>query len=118
MNSDAASAAAGHNDPVIQDLKALLGDRLSTSPAVRDQHGQAESYHPNVPPDAVAFVASTEETAEVVKICAGYRCPVIAFGTGTSLEGQVQAVSVGARQRGGPPALGAWLRPAPRRGSR
>lgn len=81
------SAAAG----VIEELSRLLGDRLSTSSAVCQQHGKDESYHAPEPPDAVAFAQSTEEVAEIVKICAAHACPVIAFGTGTSLEGQVMA---------------------------
>ena len=43
MTREAASVMAGHNDPVIQELRALLGDRLSTSAAVREQHGQADA---------------------------------------------------------------------------
>jgi D-lactate dehydrogenase (cytochrome) len=78
-------------DTVIEELKAPLGERLSTSQAVREQHGKDESYHAPEPPDAVAFAESTEEVAEIVKICAGYDCPIIPFGTGTSLEGQVMA---------------------------
>jgi D-lactate dehydrogenase (cytochrome) len=80
---------------VIPDLRALLGDRLSTSAAVRDQHGQAEAYHPSYPPDAVVFVQTTEEVAQIVKICAGNDCPVIPFGAGTSLEGHVAALRGG-----------------------
>jgi D-lactate dehydrogenase (cytochrome) len=95
MSAQAASAQAGRNDPVIRTLRDLLGDRLSTSAAVCEQHGQAESYHPSAPPDAVAFVESTEEVAEIVKLCARHRCPVIPFGTGTSLEGHVAALKGG-----------------------
>ena len=40
-------------DPVIEELRGLLGERLSTSAAVREQHGHDESYHPGHPPDAV-----------------------------------------------------------------
>ncbi len=86
---------AGARDPVIAALRALLGERLSTSAAVREQHGKDESYHPVHAPDAVAFARSTEEVAEIVKICAAHRCPVIAFGTGTSLEGHVAALHGG-----------------------
>ncbi len=78
-------------DPVIEDLKALLGDRLSTSAAVREQHGKDESYHRPEPPDAVAFARGNDEVADIVKICARHGRPVIPFGTGTSLEGQVMA---------------------------
>ncbi|MCL4798620.1 MAG: FAD-binding protein [Burkholderiales bacterium] len=76
-------------------LAPLLGERLSTNPAVRERHGQGESYHPSQPPDAVVFPQSTEEVAEIVRLCAKHRTPVIAFGTGTSLEGHVGAVRGG-----------------------
>ena len=81
--------------PVVEELRALLGARLSTSDAVREQHGHDESYHPTHPPDAVAFATSTEEVAEIVKLCARHKRPVIPFGTGTSLEGQVAALHGG-----------------------
>ena len=95
MTREAESVMAGPNDLVIQELRALLGDRLSTSAAVREQHGRAEAYFPSVPPDAVAYVESTDEVAQIVKLCARHLCPVIAFGTGTSLEGHVAALKGG-----------------------
>src|SRR3546814_18427273 len=70
-------------------LRQRLGDRLSCSAAVREQHGRDESYHTPLPPDAVAFVDGTEEVAAVVEICAAHRVPVIPYGAGTSLDGQV-----------------------------
>jgi len=76
-------------------LKALLGDRLSTALAVREQHGRDESYHAPVPPDAVAFVESTEEVSAVVKICAAHRMPIVPYGAGTSLEGHLAALHGG-----------------------
>ena len=81
--------------PLLDELAALLGDRLSTSPAVREHHGKDESFHRPVSPDAVAFVRSTEEVSAVVSACARYRVPVIAYGTGTSLEGHVAALEGG-----------------------
>jgi len=75
----------------IDQAKELLGDRLSTSQAVRDQHARGEDYFIPAPPDAVAYVESTEEVAALVKICAEHKAPVIAWGTGTSLEGHVTA---------------------------
>jgi D-lactate dehydrogenase (cytochrome) len=76
-------------------LRQLLGDRLSTSGAVCAHHGKDESYHPPHAPDAVAFAHSTEEVAAIVKLCADHQTPVIAFGAGTSLEGQVAALAGG-----------------------
>jgi len=95
MSAECAPIAAGNSGPVIEGLRALLGDRLSTSAAVREQHGRAEAYHPSVPPDAVAYVKSTEEVAQLVQLCGRHRCPVIPFGTGTSLEGHVAALRGG-----------------------
>ncbi|MCB1332624.1 MAG: FAD-binding protein [Roseivivax sp.] len=73
--------------PAIDALRALLGDRLSTAAAVRDQHGQNETYFPPTPPDAVAFPETTEEVSQIVAICARHRCPVVPYGAGSSLEG-------------------------------
>ena len=89
------TATTKRKDPVIEELRRLLGTRLSTSGAVRDQHGHDESYHTVHAPDAVAFPQSTEEVAEIVKICARHKTPVIPFGSGTSLEGQVMALHGG-----------------------
>ncbi len=73
----------------------MLGQRFSTNASVREQHGHGESWHPVQAPDAVCFVQSNAEVSAVVKLCAASATPVIAFGTGTSLEGQVQAVNGG-----------------------
>ncbi|MBP2295319.1 FAD-binding oxidoreductase [Azospirillum rugosum] len=82
-------------DEAKAELKALLGDRFSTAAAVREHHGKDESYHPNFPPDGVAFAASTEEVSAIVKICAKHTLPIVPFGTGTSLEGGVAALAGG-----------------------
>src|SRR5579863_2578710 len=76
-------------------LKQRLGDRLSTAAAVCAQHGKDESYHEAHSPDAVAFAHSTDEVAEIVRLCAQYKTPIIPFGTGTSLEGHVAALKGG-----------------------
>jgi D-lactate dehydrogenase (cytochrome) len=83
------------NPTLLASLRQRLGDRLSTSAAVCAQHGKDESYHAAHAPDAVAFVHNTEEVAAIVALCAEHRTPVIAFGTGTSLEGHVAALKGG-----------------------
>ena len=83
------------DDSLYAALRQLLGDRFSTSAAVCAQHGRDESYHPAHAPDAVAFARSTEEVSEIVGRCARAKTPVIAFGTGTSLEGHVAALAGG-----------------------
>lgn len=86
-----AVAAAVDVDKVQTELQALLGDRVSTSQAVRDHHAKDESWHHPEAPDIVVFPHSTEEVAAVVKVCAEHEVPIIPFGAGTSLEGHVIA---------------------------
>jgi D-lactate dehydrogenase (cytochrome) len=78
-------------EAVTQALAARFGNRLVTSLAVRQQHGHTLTWIANQAPDAVVFPQSTEEVSEIVKLCAAHGVPVIAFGTGTSLEGHVNA---------------------------
>ncbi len=82
-------------EAAIARVRDLIGERLSTSPSVRDLHGQNESYFTPVPPDAVAFPHSTEEVSAIVKICNEELCPIVAWGTGTSLEGHAVAFNGG-----------------------
>lgn len=83
------SAVQADAAPAIEELKALLGERLSTSTGVRDHHSKDESWHIPHRPDAVAFPNDTEEVSKIVQVCAKHRIPVVAYGTGTSLEGAV-----------------------------
>jgi D-lactate dehydrogenase (cytochrome) len=75
----------------IAEFKELLGERLSTSEAVRAQHGKDLTWDPGAPPDAVAFAESTDQVQKLVKIALKYEVPVIAYGAGTSLEGHISA---------------------------
>ncbi len=76
-------------------LHALFGERLFTSEAMRLHHGRDESSYDPMPPDAVVFAETTQEVADAVKLCASMQVPVIAYGTGTSLEGHVLALHGG-----------------------
>jgi D-lactate dehydrogenase (cytochrome) len=76
-------------------LKQRLGDSFQTGAALRAQHGHTTTYIPTQMPDAVAFPSDTAQVQEIVRVCAEHRVPVIGFGTGTSLEGQVNAPAGG-----------------------
>ena len=76
---------------VIGALAARFGNRLVTSQAVREQHGNTVTWIENQPPDAVVFPQETRDVQDIVRLCAAHGVPVIAFGTGTSLEGHVNA---------------------------
>ena len=83
------------NRVVMDTLRQRFGERFSTAASICEQHGKDESFHAPAPPDGVVFARSTEEVAEIVKLCAEHRVPVIPFGTGTSLEGHVAALNGG-----------------------
>src|SRR5436190_842295 len=76
---------------VIAALAAKFGNRLVTSQAVREQHANTTTWIANEPPDAVIFPQAAPDVQDIVRICAERRVPVIPFGTGTSLEGHVNA---------------------------
>lgn len=86
MNLDPALLAA---------LTTLLGDRVSTRAADRDHHAGHETHHTPQPPDAVVWPETTDEVAQIVRICTQGRVPLIAHGLGSSLEAQVAAVRGG-----------------------
>jgi D-lactate dehydrogenase (cytochrome) len=92
--AEAVGMAERHTRGIAQALAALtaaFGNRVVTSAAVRAQHANTTTWIPNEPPDAVVFPQAAADVQEIVRICARHRVPVIPFGTGTSLEGHVNA---------------------------
>ena len=77
------------------ELQSLLGSRATTAVVQREHHSHGESYHPPALPDIVCFPHSTQEVSEIVKISARHGVPVVPFGAGTSVEGQVHAIRGG-----------------------
>jgi D-lactate dehydrogenase (cytochrome) len=76
-------------------LKQQFGEAFQTGQSIREQHGHTTTWIETQAPDAVVFAKSTEEVASIVKVCATHKVPVIAYGTGTSLEGHVNAPAGG-----------------------
>lgn len=76
-------------------LKQQFGERLQTGAAIREQHGHTTTWIENQPPDAVVFARSTQEVSDIVSVCALHAVPVIPYGTGTSLEGHLNAPAGG-----------------------
>ncbi|HET7253135.1 MAG TPA: FAD-binding protein, partial [Xanthobacteraceae bacterium] len=76
---------------VVAALTAQFGNRLVTSQAVREQHANTTTWIENQAPDAVVFPQTTADVQAIVRACAAHRVPVIPFGTGTSLEGHINA---------------------------
>ncbi|MGI9503695.1 MAG: FAD-binding oxidoreductase, partial [Geminicoccaceae bacterium] len=92
---DREAAAFEASSPVLEPLRALVGERMSTSLPLREQYGNDQTYHAGAAPDAVVYPESTEEVQAIVRLCAEHRVPVIPYGTGTSLEGHIAAVRGG-----------------------
>ncbi|MFW5834187.1 MAG: FAD-binding oxidoreductase [Pseudomonadota bacterium] len=80
---------------VLEGLAVRFGERFSIAQAVREQHGKGEAWHAVRPPDGVVWCATTEEAAAVVGLCAAHDVPVVPFGAGSSLEGQLCALRGG-----------------------
>ncbi|MAV47106.1 MAG: FAD-binding protein [Alphaproteobacteria bacterium TMED89] len=80
---------------LINALRDRFGDHFSTATAILERHGKDEAHHAGVPPDGVVFVETTEEVVEVVNLCAAHNAPIIPYGTGTSLEGHINAIRGG-----------------------
>ena len=76
-------------------LSAMLGDRFSQSMAEREAHAGTEAHHQPMPPEAVARPVSTEEVSQIVNLCAFYGTPIVAYGNGSSLEGNASAAEGG-----------------------
>jgi D-lactate dehydrogenase (cytochrome) len=76
-------------ESLLAELRALIGDRVSTATAVREHHSRGESHHEGRLPDAVVYPLSTDDVREIVRACARHRCPMVPFGAGSSLEGHV-----------------------------
>jgi D-lactate dehydrogenase (cytochrome) len=82
-------------EALVADLNAHFGNKVVTSLAVREQHGHTLTWLRNAPPDAVLFAESREDVVDAVRICAQHDAPIVPFGTGTSLEGHVNALHGG-----------------------
>ena len=77
-------------------LENIFGERLETSEAIRLQHSHDESWHvPKSIPDAVIFPKNSDEVSLILNFANKRKIPVIPFGAGTSLEGQVHALKGG-----------------------
>lgn len=82
-------------EAALAELAPVLGDRLSRSKSDLTEHGRSETHFAPSPPDAVAYPENTEEVSKILRICHAHGCPVVPWGTGTSLEGHSLAIQGG-----------------------
>jgi D-lactate dehydrogenase (cytochrome) len=78
-------------ESVLADLAERFGAQLSVAEAVRRNHASGEGLHSDAAPDAVLMARTTRDVSDAVAICARHDFPVIAFGAGSSIEGQLVA---------------------------
>jgi D-lactate dehydrogenase (cytochrome) len=84
-------APAALPDALLDELSTLLGSRFSTASSVREHHGSDISALDPMPPQAVAFANSQAEVVSICQACYRHDVPMIAYGSGTSLEGWLHA---------------------------
>lgn len=68
-----------------------FGELFTTNLTLREQHAHTQTWLPNQPAEGVLFATDKQMVVDAVKLCAQYHCPIIPFGTGTSLEGHINA---------------------------
>jgi len=95
MTPNPAARPAGSTDAALSDLQQSLGAKVVVTEAVREQHGIDEGWHVGHAPDAVVFATSLDDVVTTVRVCHAHHTPLIPFGAGTSLEGQIAALRGG-----------------------
>ena len=71
------------------ELSNLLKERFSVSESTRSNYARGEDTYDPVLSQAVVFPETNEEVSKILKLCNEHKIPVVPFGTGTSLEGNV-----------------------------
>ena len=89
--STANSQIVGDREAAVIALQARFGAQLTRADALRQQHASTVTGLEEQWPDAVLFAQSRDDVVTAVEILAAHKCPVIPFGIGTSLEGQVNS---------------------------
>ena len=77
------------NDQAQAELKKIFNGRFSTSESTRANYARGEDTYDPVLSKAVVFPETNEEVSKILTLCNKYKIPVVPFGTGTSLEGNV-----------------------------
>ena len=77
------------NNQVQAELKKIFNGRFSTSESTRANYARGEDTYDPVLSKAVVFPETNEEVSKILSLCNKHKIPVVPFGTGTSLEGNV-----------------------------
>ena len=77
------------NDLIQAEIKKIFNGRFSTSESTRANYARGEDTYDPVLSLGVVFPETNEEVSKILKLCNENKIPVVPFGTGTSLEGNV-----------------------------
>ena len=77
------------NSELQSELKKILNSRFSESESTRLNYARGEDTYDPILSKAVVFPETNEEVSKILKLCNQHKIPVVPFGTGTSLEGNV-----------------------------
>ena len=81
-----------NKEDALNALKKEFGQQFSNSKSVREQHTDTTTIHKSKLPDGVVFAENEDDVKRTIEICNKYKCPIIPFGVGSSLEGHVNAL--------------------------
>ena len=81
-----------NKEDALNALKKEFGQQYSSSKSVREQHTDTTTIHTSKLPDGVVFAENEGDVKRTIEICNQYKCPIIPFGVGSSLEGHVNAL--------------------------
>jgi D-lactate dehydrogenase (cytochrome) len=83
------------NEVLQDELKKILNGRFSQSESTRANYARGEDTYDPVLSEAVVFPETNEEVSKILKLCNEHKIPVVPYGTGTSLEGNVVGIENG-----------------------
>ena len=81
-----------NKEDALNALKKEFGQQFSNSKSVREQHTDTTTIHKSKLPDGVVFAENEDDVKRTIEVCNKYKCPIIPFGVGSSLEGHVNAL--------------------------
>jgi len=75
--------------PILNKLEEIFCSKFSKNLTTLSQHGSVETYHQGVNPLAVVYPTTVEDVENTCKLCSKENIPIVGFGAGSSLEGQL-----------------------------
>ena len=78
-----------------KELINIFGDKCSFSESTRNTYSRGEDIFDPILPECVIFPETNKDVSKILSICNTHKTPVVPYGTGTSLEGNVVGIENG-----------------------